>query len=183
MLWWMFFIPCDNWKRSLSIKFYRYFFFFNRHVVTFLFWKEPMFYTLLSQEQHNSYVKVSRYSYVMVQYYTSSIFLTNFIIWLLLLNSFPLRFFLFCFINEIFFVNKRNPKPLWKHVFIHGSNIFDYLQIFYEVRTKLQISKIIIPIIIIIMVNLSLINNKNVITSNSKHRTNSKYSEQRRRKN
>ena len=117
MLWWMFFIPCDNWKRSLSIKFYRYFFFFNRHVVTFLFWKEPMFYTLPSQEQHNSYVKVSRYSYVMVQYYTSSIFLTNFIICLLLLNSFPLRFFLFCFINEIFFVNKRNPKPLWKHVF------------------------------------------------------------------
>ena len=65
---------------------------------------------------------------------------------------------------------------------IHGSNIFDYLQIFYEVRTKLQIPKIIIPIIIIIMVNLSLINHKNVITSNSKHRTNSKYGEERRRK-
>ena len=33
----------------------------------------------------------------MVQYYTSSVLLTNFMIWLLLLNSFPLRLFLFLY--------------------------------------------------------------------------------------
>ena len=32
-----FFIPYDNWKTLLSIKFYRYFCFLNRHVVAFLF--------------------------------------------------------------------------------------------------------------------------------------------------
>ena len=71
------------------------------------------------QQQCNTYVKVSRYSHAMVQHYTALIFLTNFIIWLLLLNSFPFRLLLFFsfFIVEIFFTNGRNSKPPEKHVF------------------------------------------------------------------
>ena len=71
------------------------------------------------QQQCNTCVKVSRYTHAMVQHYTSLIFLTNFIIWLLLLNSFPLRLLLFFsfFIIEIFFTKGRNSKPLEKHVF------------------------------------------------------------------
>ena len=60
-----------------------------------------------------------------------------------------------------------------------------FLQIVLKVRTKSQIPKIFIPIII--MVNLSLINNNKVMkslkfTSNSKHRTSSKYGEHGKRK-
>ena len=54
-----------------------------------------------------------------------------------------------------------------------------FLQIVLEVRTKSQIPKIVIPIMIIIMVNLSpTSNNKAVksseLTSNAEHRTSSK---------
>ena len=95
-----------------------------------------------------------------------------------------MRLFLF-FISEIFFINERNSKPLGKHVF---DTVLVFLQIVLKVRAKSQIPKIFIPIIIIIMVNLSLINNNKVmksleLTSNSKHRTSSKYGEHRKRKN
>ena len=72
----------------------------------------------------------------MVQYYTSSISLTNFVIWSLLLNSFSLQLFSFRLINEIFLTSL-------EACFLY--TVLVYLQIFYEVRTKLQVPKIIIP--------------------------------------
>ena len=132
---------------------------------------------------HNSSTRY-RYSYVMVQYYTSSVFLTNFIR-LLLLNSFPFMLFLICYKWSCLYKWKKL-KTSRETCFLYMVLVF--LQIVLEVRTKSQIPKIFIPIIIIIMVNLSLTNNNKAIkslelTSNTEHRTSSKYCEHRRRKN
>ena len=102
------------------------------------------------------------------------------------LKLFPFATFLLLFYKWNFLYKWKKPKISLKACFLY--TVLVYLQIFYEVSTKSQIPKIIIPIITIIIVNLSLINNKNVIkslemTSNSKHRTNSKYGEHRKRKN
>ena len=80
----------------------------------------------------------------------------------------------------------KEPQNLSRNMFsMHGSRVFT--NIFMKWGQNHKIPKIIIPVIIkiIIMVNLSLINDNNVIksmTSNSKHRTNSKYGERRKRK-
>ena len=108
LLQWMLFIPCDNWKKSLSIKFYLYFFFFD-HDVAFLFLILYVTSTITGQFLCKSF-KIQ----LMVLYYISSIVLTYFVIWSLLLNSFPLQLFLFFYKWNL---NERNLKPLGKHVF------------------------------------------------------------------
>ena len=49
--------------------------------------------------------------------------LTNFIIWLLLLHPFILRLFHFFYIRN-FFINERNSKHLWKHLFYNAVLVF-----------------------------------------------------------
>ena len=78
------------------------------------------------------------------------------------------------------FLYKWNFRYKWKklNTSLEGSSyntVILYLQrIFYKVRTKYQISKVIIPIIIIIMGNLSLIKNKSAIKSLTKLKTQKK---------
>ena len=50
LLWWMFFVPCDNWKALFFLKVCRYCEIISTAILSFslkqVFWKKPVFYVI-----------------------------------------------------------------------------------------------------------------------------------------
>ena len=119
----MFFVPCDNWKTSLSIKFYRYFFFFNRHVVAFLFWKETVW---------NTYVTAT----IAVQYLCKSfkiqicngtvLYFFNFVSKCSYLIAYPklVPFATLLFLQMKLFYQWKKLRTSWEKCFLHTVLVF-----------------------------------------------------------